>query len=63
MFDDNIEAKLAEKASEIEASMNAAKDSFFAEFEKAHSDDIKAIEASLIAKKAELKANAEADAK
>ncbi len=55
MFDKNIEAKLKEKATEIEANVNAAKDSFFAEFESAHGEDITAIENSLVAKKAELK--------
>lgn len=55
MFDKNIEAKLKEKATEIEAKVNAAKDSFFAEFESAHGEDITAIETSLAAKKAELK--------
>ena len=55
MFDKNIEAKLKEKATEIEAKVNATKDSFFAEFESAHGEDITAIETSLAAKKAELK--------
>lgn len=55
LFDENIEAKLQEKASEIETNINAAKDSFFEEFESAHSDDIKAMEESLIAKKQQLK--------
>ena len=55
LFDDNVEEKLAEKAKEIEAAINAKKDAFFAEFETAHSDDIAAIETALAAKKAELK--------
>ena len=55
LFDDNVEEKLAEKAKEIEAAINAKKDAFFAEFEAAHSDDIAAIETALAAKKAELK--------
>ena len=55
MFDENIEAKLKEKAVEIETNLNTAKDNFFAEFESAHGEDIAAIETSLAAKKAELK--------
>ena len=54
MFDENVEAKLTEKAAEIEASMNAAKDGFFAEFESAHAEDIEAIEQALLAKKQQL---------
>ena len=59
LFDDNIEAHLTENAAEIEAKLNAAKDGFFAEFEKAHADDIKSIEESLLAKKQQLKAEIE----
>ena len=61
MFDDNIEAKLQEKASEIEASLNAAKDGFFAEFESAHAEDIATIEQSLMDKKQQLKSEIESD--
>ena len=60
LFDENIEAKLQEKASEIEASLNAAKDGFFAEFESAHAEDIATIEQSLLAKKQQLKSEIEA---
>ena len=60
LFDENIEAKLQEKASEIEASLNAAKDGFFAEFESAHAEDIAAIEETLLAKKQQLKSEIEA---
>ena len=60
LFDENIEAKLQEKASEIEASLNAAKDGFFAEFESAHAEDIAAIEQTLLAKKQQLKSEIEA---
>jgi multidrug efflux pump subunit AcrA (membrane-fusion protein) len=60
LFDENIEAKLKEKAIEIETNINAAKDGFFAEFEQAHAEDIEAIEASLLAKKEQLKAEIEA---
>jgi hypothetical protein len=60
LFDENIEAKLQEKATEIEASLNAAKDGFFAEFERAHAEDIAAIEQSLLAKKQQLKSEIEA---
>jgi len=56
LFDDAIEEKLAEKAKEIEASVNEAKDNFFSEFEAAHADDIAAIEEALMAKKEALKA-------
>lgn len=55
LFDDNVEEKLAEKAKEIEAAINAKKDEFFAEFEAAHSDDIAAASAALAARKQELK--------
>ena len=59
LFDENIEAKLAEKAKDMEANVNAAKDAFFADFEAAHAEDITAIENSLLAKKQELKASVE----
>ena len=54
LFDENIEARLREKATEIEANLNAAKDGFFAEFEAEHSDDIKAMEQALLARKQQL---------
>ena len=54
LFDDNIEAKLAEKAVEIEQNINELKNKFFTEFEKAHADDINAIKNSLLEKKQEL---------
>ncbi len=54
LFDTNIKEKLKEKATEIEANLNEAKDSFFAEFENAHKDDISSIKDSLIAKKQQL---------
>ena len=59
LFDENIEATLTEKAVEIETRMNAAKDSFFNEFESAHAEDIAAIERSLLEKKEQLKAEIE----
>lgn len=59
LFDENIEAKLQEKATEIEANLNAAKDGFFAEFEGAHAEDIATIEQSLLAKKQQLKSEIE----
>lgn len=55
IFDDNIEATLKEKASEIESNLNAAKDNFFAEFEAAHVEDIAAAQEALKAKKQEMK--------
>jgi hypothetical protein len=61
LFDENIEAKLQEKATEIETNLNAAKDSFFAEFESAHAEDIASIEQSLLAKKQQLKSEIESD--
>ena len=61
LFDENIEAKLQEKASEIEASLNAAKDGFFAEFESAHAEDIATIEQTLLKKKQQLKSEIEAE--
>ena len=60
LFDENIEAKLQEKATEIEVNLNAAKDGFFAEFESAHAEDIAAIEQTLLAKKQQLKSEIEA---
>ncbi|MBR7162071.1 MAG: hypothetical protein IKD07_06605, partial [Clostridia bacterium] len=62
LFDENIEAKLQEKAAEIEASLNAAKDGFFAEFENAQAKDIKAVEEALLAKKQQLKSEIESAA-
>ena len=59
LFDENIEAKLQEKASDIEAALNAAKDGFFASFEEAHGEDIKSIEQSLMAKKQQLRSEIE----
>ena len=59
LFDDSIEQKLAEKASEIEAALNAKKDGFFAEFENAHKADIESIEEALLAKKQQLKSEIE----
>lgn len=59
IFDDNIKETLQQKATDIEASVNAAKDSFFADFEAAHGEDIAAIESSLIAEKEALKASIE----
>ena len=61
LFDENIEAKLQENAAEIEASLNAAKDGFFAEFESAHAEDIAAIEQALLAKKQQLKSEIKAE--
>lgn len=61
LFDENIEAKLQEKAVEIEANLNAAKDGFFAEFESEHAEDIAAIEQSLLDKKEQLKSEIETD--
>jgi hypothetical protein len=58
-FDANVQEKLTQKAAEIEAPLNAAKDGFFAEFEAAHADDIEGVEASLLAKKQELRAEIE----
>jgi hypothetical protein len=59
IFDDNIKETLQQKATDIEASVNAAKDSFFSDFEAAHGEDIAAIESSLIAEKEALKASIE----
>jgi hypothetical protein len=55
LFDANIEAKLQEKAEEIEANLNATKAAFFADFESAHVADIQSIEQSLMAKKQQLR--------
>ena len=59
LFDENIEAKLQEKAIEIEANLNATKEGFFAEFENAHAEDIITIEQNLLAKKQQLKSEIE----
>ncbi|MBQ8849164.1 MAG: hypothetical protein IJ011_02380 [Clostridia bacterium] len=61
LFDENIETTLAEKATEMEANLNAVKDSFFAEFETAHAEDITMVENALLEKKQELKASVEAN--
>jgi hypothetical protein len=61
LFDANVEAKLQEKATEIEANLNAAKDGFFAEFENAHAEDLAAIEQALLAKKQQLKSEMAAE--
>lgn len=53
-FPAEIKTQLTEKAKEIEGKVNSAKDSFFAEFEKAHKDDINKMENDLKAKKQEL---------
>ena len=58
-FVKDAEAKLQEKASDIEAALNAAKDGFFASFEEAHGEDIKSIEQSLMAKKQQLRSEIE----
>lgn len=54
-FSDNIKEELMAKAADIEAKLNAEKAEFFAEFEEAHKDDIKAMEADLVARKEALK--------
>ena len=59
LFDENIEAKLQEKAAEIESNLNAAKDGFFVEFENAHAEDIITIEQNLLEKKQQLKSEIE----
>lgn len=59
LFDENIEATLQAKAAEIEANLNQVKDSYFAEFEAAHAQDIAAVEAQLLAEKQALKQSIE----
>ena len=59
LFDENIEAKLQEKAQEIETNLNTAKDGFFAAFENAHAADIESLEETLMAKKLQLKSEIE----
>ena len=61
LFTDDIEAKLQEKASEIETNLNDAKDAFFAEFEKTHKADILAMEQALRDQKQVLITNIEGD--
>ena len=60
LFDDNIEAKLLEKAEDIEATLNSAKDKFYEDFEKAHANDITSIETQLLEKKNQLKSEIKA---
>ena len=57
-FSDNIKEELQAKAYELEEAVNGAKDSFFADFEAAHKEDIASMEQSLIAQKNKLKAAA-----
>ncbi len=59
LFDENIKEKLQANADKLEANINAAKDSFFAEFEDAHAEDIASIEQALLAKKEQLKSEIE----
>lgn len=58
---EDVKTTLSEKATEIEASVNAAKDTFFTEFEKAHKDDLDAAYAQLVAQKNKLKEEATAN--
>lgn len=58
---EDIKTILSEKATEIEASVNEAKDTFFTEFEKAHKDDLDAAYAQLVAQKNKLKEEATAN--
>lgn len=53
-FSDNIKAELQAKAEELEIAVNEAKNSFFADFETQHADDIDAITNALIAEKNKL---------
>ena len=50
-----IQSILTDKAQEIDAATNAAKDSFFETFEAAHADDIQAIKDAVAARKQALK--------
>lgn len=54
----DISEKLTVEAKDLENTINAAKEGFFAEFEKAHKDDIEKAENDLKAKKQELIAEA-----
>ena len=51
LFNHDIEAAIQNKAGEIDASMNAAKDAFFADFEAKYRDDINGAVESLTATK------------
>ncbi len=51
LFEHNIEEAIKSKAAEIDAAVNAAKDSFFADFEAKYKDDINNAVASLTATK------------
>lgn len=59
---EEIQTVLTEKATEIEANVNAAKDAFFESFEAAHKDDITAIEEALRQKKQQLITEAKGEA-
>lgn len=60
-FPEEITDKLTEEAKNIEDAVNSAKDGFFAEFEKAHKDDIEKIENDLKTKKQQLIAEAKGE--
>ncbi|MBQ8432405.1 MAG: hypothetical protein IJX28_05930 [Clostridia bacterium] len=60
-FSDDIKAELTAKAGEIEASVNATKDAFFAAFEAEHKEDIQAMEAALLQQKQALLASVDAE--
>ncbi len=60
-FPDEIKTKLTAEAKTLEDKVNAAKDSCFEEFEKAHKDDIEKMESDLKAKKQELIAQAKGE--
>ena len=61
-FSPDITAELTAKATEMESTLNASKDAFFAEFETAHKDDIASLEATLVARKQALIDGVNADA-
>ena len=53
-FSDNIKAELESKATELEAKVNQAKDSFFEKYEAEHAEDIERVENELLARKQSL---------
>ncbi len=60
-FSDDIHAELTAKAAEMEAAVNAAKDSFFAAFEAEHMEDLQAMEEALLQRKQSLLASAKGE--
>lgn len=55
IFSADLKKELSERTLEIEAALFSARAEFFADFEEAHGDDVRAVKEALIKQKAELK--------